>query len=448
MQRALSPNIPSLFGSDDSQTIQNAIAAAEADGSRQIVIPRYNARTDKNEWRIPTAILVPSNFTIILDNCYMVQETGIHDNMFTNANTRNRALVTTPEGRQENISIFGRGNVILDGGVHNRRLEKTCRTLFPDGRGMLPNTMFFWCNVTNLHVEDLHIENQRWWAMTHISCSQVFLKNLDFYAIPHVTNMDGIDLRIGCHDFTIENITGRTGDDTLALTALPQGFESRWLVQGTEPDIHDVRIRNMKSDPYTQYVVRLLNQDGSQIYNLEMDTLMDVSDYATKKRSGSCLCIGSPYYFKERQVKLGELRNITARNITTRGADGVLLGGTAQNILLSNVKTYRDNLVGLGVRDFCEVDNFTVEHFWYDANQQQIFTGRESTPETFPGSAFLLDGVTGNMVLKDIHVGKARTAVTVGAGLDVQVEGLTCELVGKDIDVVPGGSATLDGEVR
>ena len=52
------------------------------------------------------------------------------------------------------------------------------------------------------------------------------------------------------------------------------------------------------------------------------------------------------------------------------------------------------------------------------------------------------------MVLKDIHVGKARTAVTVGAGLDVQIEDLSCELVGKKIVVAQGGSATLDGEVQ
>jgi len=446
MQRFVSPNNPALFGANDSQTIQNAIAAAEADGSRRIVIPRYNARTDKNEWRIPVAICVPSHFTIVLDNCYMVQETGVYDQMFTNSNTRNPALAKTPEGHQEDISILGRGNVILDGGVHNRMLEKTHRNLFPGDTGMFPNTMFFWVNVSNLHVEDIHIENQRWWAMTHTCCTDVFLKNLDFYAIPHVTNMDGIDLRVGCSNFTIENITGRTGDDTLALTAL--ATEQRWHVDGFDNDIHDVKIRNMKSDPYTQYVVRLLNQDGSQIYNLDMDTLMDVSDYTTKKRCGTCLCIGSPYYFKERPVQLGELRNVTARNITTRGGDGILLGGTAQNIHLSNIKTYRDNLNGLGVRDWCEVDNFTVEHFWYDANQQQIFTGKEATPDAFPGSAFNLDGVTGNMVLKDIHVGKARTAVTVGAGLDVQIEGLSCELVGKEIVVAQGGSATLDGEVQ
>ena len=68
MMEYISPNDEKLFGATDSETIQNAIAAAEADGCRKIVIPRYNARTEKNEWRIAVSIKVPSDFTIILDN--------------------------------------------------------------------------------------------------------------------------------------------------------------------------------------------------------------------------------------------------------------------------------------------------------------------------------------------------------------------------------------------
>lgn len=40
----ISPNSEALFGENDSQTIQNSIAAAEADGCRRVVIPRFNLR--------------------------------------------------------------------------------------------------------------------------------------------------------------------------------------------------------------------------------------------------------------------------------------------------------------------------------------------------------------------------------------------------------------------
>ena len=71
MNAFISPNDRSLFGENDALTIQNAVDAAVADGCRKIVIPRYNLRTDKTEWRIDRAIQIPSDFTVILDNCYM-----------------------------------------------------------------------------------------------------------------------------------------------------------------------------------------------------------------------------------------------------------------------------------------------------------------------------------------------------------------------------------------
>lgn len=62
--------------------------------------------------------------------------------------------------------------------------------------------------------------------------------------------MDGIDLRMGCHDFEIENITGRTGDDTIALTAIAGVMETAAIVDGRSGDIRNVKIRNVLSDPF------------------------------------------------------------------------------------------------------------------------------------------------------------------------------------------------------
>ena len=42
----------------------------------------------------------------------------------------------------------------------------------------------------------------------------------DKYAEVLVKNADGVDLRQGCHDIVIENLTGFTEDDSVALTAL------------------------------------------------------------------------------------------------------------------------------------------------------------------------------------------------------------------------------------
>ena len=86
MEKWITPNDPALFGDTDAITIQNAIGEAVRNGCRKVVIPRYNLRMQKTEWRIDRAIRLPSEFTLILDNCYLVQETGIYDHMFMNEN--------------------------------------------------------------------------------------------------------------------------------------------------------------------------------------------------------------------------------------------------------------------------------------------------------------------------------------------------------------------------
>ena len=151
MREFISCNEKELFSDSDSGTIQNAIAAAIEDGCRKVVIPRYNLRTDKTEWRIAKAIEVPSNMTIVLDNCYMVQETGVYDNMFRNslAYTEHHTLET----EQHDIAIIGEGNVCLSGGVHNGLLERTVgKHGFP--KSAVVNQMLLWINVRNLRIEN------------------------------------------------------------------------------------------------------------------------------------------------------------------------------------------------------------------------------------------------------------------------------------------------------
>ena len=128
MKEFISCNQTELFADCDSDTIQNAISAAIEDGCRKVVIPRYNLRTDSTEWRISKTIEIPSEMTIILDNCYMVQETGTYDNMFRNSNALNEKH--TLESQQHDINILGVGNVHLSGGEPNGLLERTARFIF------------------------------------------------------------------------------------------------------------------------------------------------------------------------------------------------------------------------------------------------------------------------------------------------------------------------------
>ena len=75
-----------FFGKTDAETIQNAIDYAEKMQLGEVVIPRYNARTECMQWDIDNCILLPSDMTIILDGCYMRMVDDVISNMFRNKN--------------------------------------------------------------------------------------------------------------------------------------------------------------------------------------------------------------------------------------------------------------------------------------------------------------------------------------------------------------------------
>lgn len=443
MLEYMTPNDPKFFGADDAETIQNAIAAAVADGSRKLVIPRYNLRTRKTQWRIDRAIRIPSDFTVLLDNCYMVQETGIYDHMFCNEMAHlpeNQTL----EAEQHDITLMGVGNVILDGGVHNHLMEKT------SNRYGMPtvwyNTMIYWENVRNLRVENLLIKNQRWWAITNLFCRNGSYKNITFESIPHVPNMDGIDLRVGCHDFTLENITGRTGDDVVALTGVKGKYEWSRLVEGKDTNIHDVSIRNVLGDPFIHYVVRILNHDGNCNYNIHMDTVYDTSDFTDKKRPRCTLGIGSVRYFSGRRAAPGETRNITGKHMTSRGEECIRIDNTLEDSHFTNIKTYGDNLVAVGTFCGTQVHNVVVEDVYYGTTQQEIFCSKDLNPESYIGNVVNLFDSHGDLTMKNVHVDKVNTVFKSNGELQITVDGYDCFCALKTAQM-DGGKLVIDGEV-
>ena len=349
---------------DDHGTVTAAIRLAVEDGCRKVVLPRYNARTKEMKWTFSKAIELPSDFTLVLDNCFLEQAKGSYDHLITNERSHDDAYMNDPANEARNIAVLGEGNVILSGGEHNHLLEKTGRKYGLPSMWYQP--ILFWRNVNGLRVENLHFRHQRWWAVTHIMTRNAVLKNLDFYAIPHVPNLDGIDLRIGCSHFHIENITGRTGDDVVAFTALKGRGEVSMMIPGRDTDIHDVTVKNVKGDANTCYPLRLLNHDGNRIYNIDVDTIMDSSDPTSGVRSGAALSIGSPFYFSKSQAVMGDTRDIRVKNVYSRGNQAVILNHVLQDTTISNVHTFSDNVNGIyTMPDGCELENVTVDHLYF-----------------------------------------------------------------------------------
>lgn len=337
------------LGATDAQSIQNAIDAAASAGTRRVRIPRVNERTGEERWVIDKAIRLPSDIEILFDDAHLTLADGCFCNMFAalGGDTAEKAL--------RNITLRGRGNAVLDGGHYNGLSERNSEK---DGMPhIVKNTTLLFANVENLVVEDLALTRQRWWAVTNIAVRHAHYSRIRFaaelsrideqdvhhpnelptrYREMYVKNADGIDLRIGCSDVIIEDISGFTGDDTVALTALG-GFERRLglFPAGLSPDIHDVTVRRVDSETFCCATVRLLNHNGNKLYHV---TVEDITNRHTDGifRSHAAVSIGDPHY-AETLNAAGDTHHITVRNVRSAALTGVSLCGFLEDSVIENI---------------------------------------------------------------------------------------------------------------
>ncbi len=334
---------PRFWGQDDSQTLQNAIDYAEKTGLGEVTVPRMNDRTGKPLWELPRAVLLPSDMTVYLAGCHIRHGDDTMDNLFRNKNMWT-PLGKTEAGRQRDIRIIGLGRAVLDGGKANNIFEQTHRDNPGKYPGMLWQCAINLANVENFEIRGIRFQETRYWALCFHFCSWGILSDLHFHNTGIYENQDGIDLRLGCEFITVQNITGITGDDTVALTALPWGSAVQLLVEGRSVDIHDITIRNVIASTHGCGVVRFLCEGGAREYNITVDGLKDT----TGSLSGSAVLIGtSDTHFADPPHGFGDFKNIVLRNITTCAQRGISIGEACRDLLIENLATYGPCKVGV-----------------------------------------------------------------------------------------------------
>jgi len=277
---------------------------------------------------IGESIALPSDIEILIDDAHLVLAEGEYLNMFTIGDPEKN----TASDETRNVTLRGQGRAILDGGVYNGLSEKNC---CQEGRPHIhKNTTLLFFNASGLTVENLSLINQRWWAITNIFVHHAVYRNIHFeadfsrvdedgihhpdqlpthYREVYIKNADGIDLRVGCHDFLIENISGFTEDDSIALTALG-GWERQYgyFIEGGDADIHDVVIKNVATESFCANV-RLLNDNGFKLYNVTIDGVRSIQSPRTFENK-NCVRIGDMVY-AESHSALGDTHHITVRNV-------------------------------------------------------------------------------------------------------------------------------------
>jgi len=326
----------------DSDRIEQAIAAALKTGVNSIEIPRVNRNRDEAEWLIERAIVLPSDFTLVLNDCLVRLSPGTQDNIITNAGAR-----TNPLSSNKNIRIIGKGNTVLSGGLEAH--------FDPPGDKSGYRTIGILLYATeHFTIEGFKMEETQAWAISvENGCAYGRIANIEFSNTNKYPNQDGVDIRKGCHDITIEHITGITGDDMIALTGLRRDEDWRENVgkgmqiggrgKRENDDIYNITINDVRGTVAGgHHIIRLLNQDGIKLYNIFINNVMDTSKEG-EKRNAAAVKIGDVRYWSIRKNELGETSRVFINNVLSRSKSIIKIHGTLKDSSLKNIVGYDGN---------------------------------------------------------------------------------------------------------
>ena len=356
---------PNEFDGTDVERINQAIEAAVAAGCR-VVIPRTNLIDGQRRttWLIDSAILLRNETTLELDNCHIKLSDRCRDNFIRSANC---GLGITDIQPMQNIHIRGIGHVVLEGADRPRATGDSGKTLGAktfgtdagvegeSQQGDWRNIGILLAFVEHFSIGNITVQDSHCWAISLERCAHGTLRNIDFASSGYKTigdtrqtilNQDGIDLRMGCHDILIDNITGYTGDDLVALTAIPRadipaGSVASTMVSAGEDrgqgldDIRHIIVRNVKG--YCRgrhHIVRLLNTSGVKMHDILVDGLIDTSP--DNLQCKAAVKIGDHSYGGG-VAPLGDTSRIIVTNVTSKSLHTILIGGSLNDSILTNL---------------------------------------------------------------------------------------------------------------
>ncbi len=385
-------------GNSDSEIFENAMRALTTD--RILVIPPREQpdEPERHIWMLDRAILLEAGTTVILQNCELKLSDACRDNFFRSANC---GIGIEDPQPISGIHIRGEGNCVLRGADHPRAVGDGSKVLscpcpktkedllrladwIPAERKESGNLDFWdehahsygtdalkeneshygdWrgigillANCDHFSIENLKIIDSHGWAISCEACSYGWIEHIEFDAcmakeidgmLMNMENQDGVDLRNGCHDILINDITGGTGDDIIALTAIadngpyyPGGSMQHSQVMHNDwtrrdRDIHDIIIRNIRgySKGHICFHVRLLPAEA-KIWNVVIDGVVDTSPEGFY--AGGVIFLGQ--FDSEYGTNLPDsMQHITISNVICDSADAILVQGYLADSVITNV---------------------------------------------------------------------------------------------------------------
>jgi len=348
-EEAVSPN---AFSGTDSERIEKAIAKACETGVRRVRIPRVNAARKEAVWLLDRAVLLPDDFTLLLDDALLLSAPGVRDNVIRNAGAVPGALVTN-----RNVSVIGTGHAVLSQGGPARYDP-------PGDKGGWRSIGLYFCCVENFTVRGVTVRESQSWGMSFERCWEGLVSDVAFESMAAYPNQDGVDIRKGSHHITVENVRGSSGDDLVALTALrhkgrfepgkpyddsPEAVQrrrarkERYPMQMTadlpdgDEDIRDIIIRNVRGASVGgDGIVRLLCNDGLKLHDIVVRDVVECVVPNQKRPTLATIRIGDGTKYGAAAAE-GDLYNVLVDGVWGKGVSCVKVLCPLRDVTVRNV---------------------------------------------------------------------------------------------------------------
>lgn len=335
----------------DSEIIEKCFSFAKENKTETIVF-------DEKEYHIDRAVLIPSDTVVILDGCHIIQNDFVFDNVFRGDNLQidenNPNGMPLSVSSVKNIKIIGKNGARITGPCICGKEYHPVMQEFQDRLGDFwgwRTLMISLSYCDGVEISGISFDKTRCWCISFDMCRNGYLHDIRIDS--SVKNGDGIDLRSGCHNFLIENITGLTSDDNIACTALFRSncdyhYPIKNYIYTMEPtqcisnrnsaerDISDITIRNVEVGGMHHGII-CLAANGCRVYDINIENVRELSS-------------GIPDAYNQAVVKLytgygsgyvkGDLHDISIKNVTGCEAEyTVYCNAEAENVYLENISS-------------------------------------------------------------------------------------------------------------
>ena len=412
-------NANDFNGLTDIDVIEAAVKGRGSDGIVVISERKSEIEAERNYWLIDRAILLPENTTVLLENCKIKLSDKCRDNFFRSANSG--IGIAFPE-RIKNIHIKGIGSCLLEGADHPRAVgdgskilanpcpyekediikyahwvpeerKKSGKLTFSDRhdysygtdcdkegetpKGDWRGIGILFANVEDFSIENVSLKDYHCWGISLEECACGKVSGINFDARMHkeidgmchnMENQDGVDIRNGCHDILISDITGNTGDDLVALTAIARKREFKpggslgythvmhndWTKR--EKDIYNITIRNIVGTSSLCVLLRFLSAEAN-IYNVVADGIIDTTPDDLRK--GGTILIGEPDEAYG-TVYPDSTRNIIINNVISNRCRAIMIRGYLSDSVISNIVNKNPDTPAIYVERKDGIKNVTV----------------------------------------------------------------------------------------